>query len=65
MRANDGLAILFWFYKDPAVCENRLDILARHNGDVPISAFVHPCYVGPRHLTNPPRFAAKRARPDD
>jgi hypothetical protein len=30
------LAILFWFYKEPAVCENRLDIVARHNGDLPI-----------------------------
>jgi hypothetical protein len=35
-RANDGLAILFWFYKEPAVCENRLDVLARHNGDLPV-----------------------------
>jgi hypothetical protein len=33
--AGADLAILFWFYKEPAVCENRLELLARHNGDLP------------------------------
>jgi hypothetical protein len=31
-----GLAALFWFYKEPDVCENRLDLLRRHNGDLAV-----------------------------
>jgi hypothetical protein len=31
-----GLAILFWFYKEPDVCENRLDLLRRHNAGLKI-----------------------------
>jgi len=30
------LAILFWFYKDIQLCENRLQILRQHNPDTPI-----------------------------
>ncbi|MBF2028652.1 MAG: hypothetical protein IGS48_18120 [Oscillatoriales cyanobacterium C42_A2020_001] len=30
------LAILFWFYKEPEVCKNRLELLRRHNPTVPI-----------------------------
>ncbi len=30
------LAILFWFYKDIPVCENRLKLLRKYNPDVPI-----------------------------
>jgi hypothetical protein len=30
------LAILFWFYKKPQVCENRLEILRKYNPDTPI-----------------------------
>jgi len=30
------LAILFWFYKEPQVCENRLEILRKYNPSTPI-----------------------------
>lgn len=30
------LAILFWFYKQPDVCKNHLDLLRRYNPSVPI-----------------------------
>jgi hypothetical protein len=30
------LAILFWFYKEPDVCQNRLEILRQHNPLTPI-----------------------------
>ncbi len=30
------LAILFWFYKDAAICRNRLKLLRRYNPDTPI-----------------------------
>jgi len=30
------LAILFWFYKEPEICQNRLEILRQHNPTVPI-----------------------------
>jgi hypothetical protein len=30
------LAILFWFYKDPEICINRLEILRQHNLKTPI-----------------------------
>jgi hypothetical protein len=30
------LAILFWFYKEPGICENRLILLRRYNPDTPI-----------------------------
>ncbi|HEY9909586.1 MAG TPA: hypothetical protein V6D18_18500, partial [Thermosynechococcaceae cyanobacterium] len=30
------LAILFWFYKEPEVCQNRLVILRQHNPTTPI-----------------------------
>jgi len=30
------LAILFWFYKEPQVCKNRLEILRRYNTDMPV-----------------------------
>jgi hypothetical protein len=29
-----SLAILFWFYKELDVCDNRLELLQRHNGDL-------------------------------
>jgi hypothetical protein len=31
-----NLAILFWFYKEPEVCENRLQLLKKHNPDLKI-----------------------------
>jgi hypothetical protein len=30
------LAVLFWFYKEPEVCKNRLDILRKNNPTIPI-----------------------------
>lgn len=30
------LAILFWFYKEPEICLNRLELLRRHNPDTQI-----------------------------
>jgi hypothetical protein len=30
------LAVLFWFYKEPDICQNRLEILRQYNPDVPI-----------------------------
>ena len=30
------LAILFWFYKEPEVCKNRLEILRQNNPKTPI-----------------------------
>jgi hypothetical protein len=30
------LAILFWFYKEPEICQNRLEILRQHNPNTPI-----------------------------
>ncbi|MBW4474801.1 MAG: hypothetical protein KME45_31150 [Stenomitos rutilans HA7619-LM2] len=30
------LAILFWFYKEPEICKNRLEILRQHNPTTPI-----------------------------
>lgn len=30
------LAILFWFYKEPEVCQNRLEILRQYNPQTPI-----------------------------
>ncbi len=38
------LGILFWFYRDVVVCENRLRLLRRRNPGVPIYAL----YGGPR-----------------
>lgn len=31
-----NLAILFWFYKEPEVCENRLQLLKKYNPDLKI-----------------------------
>jgi hypothetical protein len=30
------LAILFWFYKEPEICQNRLEILRQYNPNTPI-----------------------------
>jgi hypothetical protein len=30
------LAILFWFYKEPEICQNRLELLRRYNPTTPI-----------------------------
>jgi hypothetical protein len=30
------LAVLFWFYKEPDICQNRLEILREHNPDIQI-----------------------------
>ena len=30
------LAVLFWHYKDPALCRNRLRLLRRHNPHIPV-----------------------------
>ncbi len=30
------LAVLFWFYKNPAVCKNRLELIKKHNPDIKI-----------------------------
>jgi hypothetical protein len=30
------LAILFWFYKEPEICENRLQLLKKYNSDLKI-----------------------------
>ncbi len=30
------LAILFWFYKEPEICKNRLELLKKHNPDLKI-----------------------------
>ena len=30
------LAVLFWFYKEPHICENRLKLLRKYNPDMPI-----------------------------
>lgn len=30
------LAIVFWFYKEPEICQNRLELLRRHNSNTPI-----------------------------
>ena len=37
-------AILFWCYKDPLLCQNRLRLLRRHNPDVPC----YGLFGGPR-----------------
>lgn len=29
-------AVLFWFYADPRLCRNRLDVIRRHNPGVPV-----------------------------
>jgi hypothetical protein len=34
-----SLAILFWFYKEPEICENRLQLLKKHNPDLKIFGF--------------------------
>ncbi|HEY5024078.1 MAG TPA: hypothetical protein VII76_03810 [Acidimicrobiales bacterium] len=39
------LGILFWFYRDVVVCENRLRLLRHRNPGVP----VYGLYGGPRH----------------
>ena len=31
-----NLVILFWFYKEPEVCENRLKLLKKHNPNLKI-----------------------------
>lgn len=31
-----NLAIIFWFYKNPEVCENRLKLLKKYNPELPI-----------------------------
>jgi hypothetical protein len=49
------LGILFWFYRDVVVCENRLRLLRRRNPGVPI----YGLYGGPRH--DEPRFRARLA----
>lgn len=38
MRTHDTpeLACLFWFYKSPELCENRLRLLRKHNPHIPI-----------------------------
>jgi len=46
------LGILFWFYRDAAVCRNRLRLLRRRNPGVP----VYGLYGGP--AGDAPRFAA-------
>jgi len=33
------LAILFWFYKEPEICINRLQIIRKHNPNIKIFAF--------------------------
>ncbi len=54
------LGILFWFYRDVAVCENRLRLLRRRNPGVPI----YGLYGGPRQ--DEARFAgALRSHLDD
>jgi hypothetical protein len=30
------LAVLFWFYKEPEICQNRLELLRKHNPKIPI-----------------------------
>jgi len=30
------LAVLFWYYKNPALCRNRLRVLRRHNPHIPV-----------------------------
>jgi hypothetical protein len=30
------LAVLFWFYKEPDICDNRLKLLRKYNPDIPI-----------------------------
>lgn len=30
------LAVLFWFYREPDICENRLQLLKKHNSDLKI-----------------------------
>ena len=30
------LAILFWFYKEPEICKNRLELLKKYNSDLKI-----------------------------
>jgi hypothetical protein len=30
------LAILFWFYKEPEICRNRLELIRKHNPDIAI-----------------------------
>ena len=42
------LAILFWFYKEPEICKNRLEILRQNNPTVPI----YGLYGGDLHLIN-------------
>jgi hypothetical protein len=41
--ARPRLAILFWFYRDPALCADRLRLLKRYNAGVPI----YGLYGGP------------------
>jgi hypothetical protein len=54
------LGILFWFYRDVAVCQNRVRLLRRRNPGVPI----YGLYGGPRQ--DEPRFAtALRPHLDD
>lgn len=36
IEANADLAILFWFYKDLAICENRLKLLRKYNPRIKI-----------------------------
>lgn len=30
------LAILFWFYKEPQICKNHLELIRRYNATTPI-----------------------------
>lgn len=47
------LAILFWFYKSPEICKNRLEILRQNNPNIPI----YGVYGG--DLANVDRFQSK------
>ena len=35
-KVSPRLAILFWFYKEPEICKNHLELLRRYNPTVPI-----------------------------
>jgi hypothetical protein len=35
-NVNMQLAVLFWFYKEPEICENRLKLIKKHNPNIRI-----------------------------
>jgi len=64
------LAVLFWFYKEPEICHNRLEILRQHNPTVPIYGlyggdlaaivlFWHPYTIHGVYNNRDPRFSRK------